>query len=72
MDKQSHTGPIESLLTIKEVGELLKIGRTTIYELRREGKLPFLRIGRTVRFRADDVRFLINQGSRAHGTTAKE
>ena len=41
------------LLTIKDVLEITKLGRTTIYEVMRRGELPYLRIGRSVRFRHD-------------------
>ncbi|MBK8539995.1 MAG: helix-turn-helix domain-containing protein [Ardenticatenia bacterium] len=32
---------------------ITKLGRTTIYELMRTGEVPFLRIGRSVRFRRE-------------------
>lgn len=41
------------LLTIKDVQAITKLGRTTIYELMRTGEVPFLRIGRSVRFRRE-------------------
>jgi len=41
------------LLTIKDVMEITRLGRTTIYEFMRRGKLPYLRIGRSVRIRHD-------------------
>lgn len=41
------------LLTIKDVQELTKLGRTTIYEVMRRGELPYIRIGRSVRIRHD-------------------
>lgn len=42
-----------SLLTIKDVQAITKLGRTTIYELMRTGEVPYLRIGRSVRFRRE-------------------
>ncbi len=41
------------LLTIKDVQELTQLGRTKIYELIRDGDLPFLKIGRSVRIRRE-------------------
>ena len=41
------------LLTIKDVQEATQLGRTKIYELMRDGDLPYLRIGRSVRIRRD-------------------
>lgn len=42
-----------SLLTIKDVQEITQLGRTTIYELMRNGQLPYLKIGRSVRIRLE-------------------
>lgn len=44
----------ESLMTIPELMEFLKVKRNTIYTLRNLG-LPTVKIGRSVRFRADSV-----------------
>ncbi len=44
----------ESLMTIPELMDFLKVKRNTIYTLRRIG-LPTVKIGRSVRFRADSV-----------------
>lgn len=44
----------ENLITTKELMEYLKITKTTIDRWRKIG-LPFLRIGRHVRFNLDDV-----------------
>jgi len=41
------------LLTIRDVQEVTQLGRTKIYELMRDGQLPYLRIGRSVRFRRE-------------------
>ena len=44
----------ESLMTIPELMEFLQVKRNTIYSLRKMG-LPTVKIGRSVRFRADSV-----------------
>ncbi|MGM0598822.1 MAG: helix-turn-helix domain-containing protein [Candidatus Rifleibacteriota bacterium] len=44
----------ESLMTIPELMEFLQVKRNTIYTLRKMG-LPTVKIGRSVRFRADSV-----------------
>lgn len=44
----------ESLMTIPELMDFLQVKRNTIYTLRRIG-LPTVKIGRSVRFRADSV-----------------
>lgn len=44
----------ESLMTIPELMDFLQVKRNTIYTLRKMG-LPTVKIGRSVRFRADSV-----------------
>jgi putative molybdopterin biosynthesis protein len=45
----------EEFLTIEEVQELLKVGRTFAYSLVRSGELPSYRVGRLLRIRRRDV-----------------
>lgn len=45
----------ESLMTIPELMAFLQVKRNTIYTLRKLG-LPTVKIGRSVRFRADSIR----------------
>ena len=45
---------MESLLTIPELMDFLQVKRNTIYTLRNLG-LPTVKIGRSVRFKADSV-----------------
>lgn len=48
--------PIESLvLTVEEAADLLKVGRTTVYDLIRTGRLSSIMIGRLRRIRHSDV-----------------
>lgn len=54
---------MSGLLTPVEVCDLLKVKPRTLedWRLRRTGpNLPFVRIGRAVRYRSDDVQRLIN------------
>lgn len=37
-------------LSVTEVAEIFKVSRYTIYQWAREGRIPFLRIGRRVLF----------------------
>jgi excisionase family DNA binding protein len=41
---------MDRLLTAKQVGELLNVNQFTIYQWVREGSLPAIREGRTLRF----------------------
>jgi excisionase family DNA binding protein len=43
------------LLTAREVAEVLRLPVSTVYELARTGRLPYLRIGRAMRFSQQDL-----------------
>jgi excisionase family DNA binding protein len=45
----------QSLLTVRQVAELLGICERTAFELTRTGRLPAVRIGRAVRYAPADV-----------------
>ena len=45
----------EELLTVEQVQELLKVGRTFAYSLVKSGELPSYRVGRLLRIRRADV-----------------
>jgi excisionase family DNA binding protein len=44
-----------AILTVDEISEYLKIPRSTIYKLVREGKIPAQKIGRHWRFRKEAI-----------------
>jgi excisionase family DNA binding protein len=48
----SHT---DSLSTIKEASETLKVSRSTLYLMIGQGKLPVVKIGRSTRIRRSDL-----------------
>ena len=47
--------PSPGLLTISEVAELLKLSVSTVRRLQRQRKIPFVRVGRSVRFARSDL-----------------
>ena len=50
------------ILTVKEVCDLLRIHRSTIYRLVRHGRIPSFKIGKDLRFRKDlIVRWIAEQ-----------
>jgi excisionase family DNA binding protein len=56
LKKQNQRPRDESLLTVKEVAELLSVSQHAIYGLAERGEgPPFTRIGRSLRFRRRDV-----------------
>lgn len=53
------SAPVEErLVSVEEVCEQLSISRTTLWHLRRQGRLASVNLGRAVRFRASDVEAL--------------
>lgn len=59
----------ESVLTIDELAEYLKISKSTLYKLAKEGKLPGQKVGRHWRFsrRAID-RWIEREGDEKDGS----
>ena len=43
------------LLTVREVGEYLDLAEVTIYRWAREGHIPSIRMGRSWRFRVEEI-----------------
>jgi excisionase family DNA binding protein len=50
------TSPTKFLLSQREAADALAISESTVANLRRAGKLPFVKFGKSVRFRVEDVR----------------
>lgn len=44
-----NAGVSDELLRVEQVGQILGVGRTKLYEMVRTGELPVIRIGRLVR-----------------------
>jgi excisionase family DNA binding protein len=53
------------LLTAREVADLLRLPVSTVYELARTGRLPYLRIGRAMRFSQRDLEAHLGEACRA-------
>jgi len=58
-------------LTLEEAAKHLKIGKSTIYRLAREGDLPAHRMGRVWRFDAEELDKWMKQGRMAEASTGK-
>ncbi|MGV8041067.1 MAG: helix-turn-helix domain-containing protein [Thermoanaerobaculaceae bacterium] len=59
-------------LTMKEAAEYLKMGRSTIYKLLREGNLPAHKVGREWRFDAAELDEWVKAGKLALPEDDKE
>jgi len=46
---------VEKLLTIKEIGDVLGVKVSTIYQWTHQGYIPHVKIGRFVRFRRSQI-----------------
>ncbi len=68
-DRKNGWLGIEQLLTATEVGRILRCAPTTVSELRRQGDIASIRVGRTYHYAPEDVRAFIaaqrHVGSRA-------
>lgn len=53
--KDSLQSRTDELLTIKEVCDLLKISRQTVYNLIDRGKIQRLRVGKSIRFKISEI-----------------
>jgi len=47
--------PHPALLTVEESADALRIGMSTLKKLVRQGEIPVVRIGRSVRLRPGDI-----------------
>jgi excisionase family DNA binding protein len=56
----------QKILSVREVGALLKVAQGTVYKLVKEGRIPAFKIGGNWRFRADEItRWLAEQAKGA-------
>ena len=51
-------------LTIEDVSEMLQVTRTTVYNLKKQG-LPFIKIGKNIRFDQEEVIKWVRSNSRS-------
>ena len=45
----------EEIMTLEETARYLKIGKSTLYKMAREGKIPAVKIANQWRFRKEDI-----------------
>jgi len=59
------------MLDKHDVAKILKLSYATINNMMKDGRLHYIKIGRTVRFREDDVDRIVN-GESVNGTSRAE
>ncbi|MEI2785776.1 MAG: helix-turn-helix domain-containing protein [Candidatus Nanopelagicales bacterium] len=52
---QTEQQPMQTLLSARQVQEVLHIDRSTVYRMAEDGRLPAIRVGKQWRFPADDI-----------------
>jgi excisionase family DNA binding protein len=57
----------DRLLTAEDVAQILGMRTDFIYRLAREGRIPHLRFGRTLRFRAEAIARWLEEEERGNG-----
>jgi excisionase family DNA binding protein len=50
-----------TLLTDRKVAEKLSVSTRTVIDWRNSGKIPFIRIGRSIRYRPESIRGLLEK-----------
>jgi excisionase family DNA binding protein len=65
-------GPANRLLTAAEVSEMQRVPRSTVYELTRSRRIPFLKVGRRTLFDPDVLRvWVVEQTIRPRGESGR-
>ena len=54
----------ESLLTVEEMAQILRISRAKAYAMAQSGEVPTVRLGRSVRIRRDRLQAWLDERSR--------
>ncbi|MCL5421036.1 MAG: helix-turn-helix domain-containing protein [Nitrospirae bacterium] len=62
------SGKASKILTIEELSDYLKISKSTLYKLVREGKVPSQKIGRHWRFHKDAIESWLKNEAPTSGT----
>lgn len=53
----------EGLLTVPDVAEYLRVARITVYKMISAGRIPVTHVGRSVRFRVEDIRSFVSDNT---------
>ena len=67
-----HLAPARDFLSAQEVGQLLKVDRSTVYRMAESGGLPSVKVGRQWRFPAAAIERLLRTGERVGATTRED
>ena len=62
---------MERLMTAKQVSELIEVKHSTIYQWVHEGLIPYVKLGKCVRFRKDELFRWIDKNHRKERVSFK-
>ena len=55
MKKEKENYINDKLLTVSEIAEIFRVGRSKAYDIVGKREIPYIRIGREIRFRRSDI-----------------
>jgi excisionase family DNA binding protein len=61
MKSETYSDIGSKLLTDRKVAEKLSVSTRTVIDWRNSGKIPFIRIGRSIRYRPESIRALLEK-----------
>lgn len=64
------TKPTPTYLTARDVQELIRVDRSTIYRMAESGRLPAIKVGRQWRFPADEIEAWLNASGNGRSSPA--
>lgn len=61
---------LDEWLTVDDVARALRVSKMTIYRLTESGDIPSIRVGRSIRIKAEDAEFWVASGGTVPGAGA--
>ena len=59
---ESDGSPLSNFMTVEDVAEMLRINKSTVYRMAKQGRLPATRVGRQWRFRLSTLEEFLDSG----------
>jgi excisionase family DNA binding protein len=51
------------MYSCKEVAVIFRLTPMTIWRMAKDGRLPYIRVGRTIRFKKEDIDYIVDGGT---------
>lgn len=62
---EPESSPLNNFMTVEDVAEMLRINKSTVYRMAKQGRLPATRVGRQWRFRLSALEEFLDSGGEA-------